>query len=178
MYGWRDVKAILRMVYTLQHSKRVLIKKVLIKRGVDKLLFEHCRASLDDYKIIGWTLTIEGKEDNLFPLSQQIELAETEVTSEELRRSSSAIVVNLINGQRKLWSIRGSQMQTFMRMEALARKNNLFKLFVVHDITPIFFLINYPPCVLLMYFGHKIFLDLRDVIMKYSRVHYRKSLYR
>jgi hypothetical protein len=31
------------------------------------------------------------------------------------------IVVNLINGQRKLWSIRGSQMQTFMRMEALAR---------------------------------------------------------
>ena len=85
-------------------------------------------------------MTIEGKEDNLFPLSQQLELAETEMTSEELRRSSSAIVVNLITGQRKLWSIRGSQMQTFMRMEALARKNDLFDLLLlVDDITQIFF---------------------------------------
>jgi hypothetical protein len=51
-----------------------------------------------------------------------MELAEKEYTSEEMRSSAAKMILSLISSQRTLWNIRGSQMQTFMRMEALKRK--------------------------------------------------------
>ena len=67
-------------------------------------------------------VTVNGKSDDSFKIGQQVALANAEVSSDEMRRAVSQIVVNLINGQRALWTIRGSQMQTFLRMEALTRK--------------------------------------------------------
>ena len=73
--------------------------------------------------MIAFQVSIVGKPDDTFRLGSDVGNAYVvEATSEEMRRSASQLIVNLINGQGSLWNIRGSQMQTFLRMEALARK--------------------------------------------------------
>ena len=72
-------------------------------------------------KIIVFQVTVNGKSDDSYSLGKQVEMVNAEMSSEEMRRAVSQIVVNLINGQRSIWTIRGSQMQTFLRMEALTR---------------------------------------------------------
>ena len=76
-----------------------------------------------DEKIISWQVVIHGKDDHLVLTTDEMNaIMQDNESTDEMKKSASKVAHRIIDSQRNIWGIRGMQMQSFLRMEAVQRK--------------------------------------------------------